>query len=164
MKSLHSHSLLLAWRVAEAEAKPLNAPELEPIHFLIGLCKAVSLDLPALVSKDAPDRNEILEELLREVRRLRTIFRTAQVNPTPLRRNLRGKLLAGRFQMDNSETLHRNTATKKVFADAEHFAQLAGGIVYPTHLLYAVLLSDDDRRDERSEEHTSELQSRLHLV
>jgi hypothetical protein len=107
----------------------------------------VSLDLPALVSKDTPDRDEILEELLREVRRLRTIFRTAQVNPTPLRRKLRGTPLDRRFQMEKSETLHRTAAAKKVFVDAEHFAQLAGVVVYPAHLLYAVLLGDDPRRD-----------------
>ena len=32
--------------------------------------------------------------------------------------------------------------------DAERFAQLAGGTVYPVHLLYAVLLSDDQNRDD----------------
>jgi ATP-dependent Clp protease ATP-binding subunit ClpA len=148
MKPRHSTSLLLVWRVAEVEAKRLNAPEIEPLHLLIGLCKAVNLDLPALVSKDTPDRDDILEELLREVRRLRTIFRTAQVNPTPLRRKLRGTPLDRRFQMEESETLHRTAAAKKVFADAEHFAQLAGAVVYPAHLLYAVLLGDDTRRDD----------------
>jgi hypothetical protein len=34
-----------------------------------------------------------------------------------------------------------------VFADAEHFAQLGNGTVYPTHLLYATLLAEDKHRD-----------------
>src|SRR5208282_5439216 len=142
MKPLHSHSLLLAWRVAEAEAKRLNAPEIEPIHLLIGLAKAVDLDLPALVSKDTPDRDAILEELLREVRKLRTIFSTAQVSARALRRKLRGTPLDQRFHLPDADTLHRSTAARKVFTDADHFAQLAGSIVYPAHLLYAVLLHE----------------------
>jgi ATP-dependent Clp protease ATP-binding subunit ClpA len=81
-----------------------------------------------------------LEELLREVRRIRTIFSTAQVSPKSLRRKLRGQLQGPRFTVDERSTLHRSPAAKKVFSDAEHFAQIAGGTVYPVHLLYAVLL------------------------
>jgi hypothetical protein len=33
---------------------------------------------------------------------------------------------------------------KKTFADADHLAQLAGTPVYPVHLLYAVLLHEDE--------------------
>ena len=144
MKSLHSNSLLLAWRVAEAEAKRLTAPEIEPSHLLIGLAKLVDLDLPSLLSKNLPDRDEILEEFLREVRRLRTVLRTAQVDPAAFRRALRGKPTNQRFSMPDSKTLHRSAAARKTFADADHFAQLADSPVYPVHLLYAVLLYKDD--------------------
>jgi hypothetical protein len=34
-----------------------------------------------------------------------------------------------------------------VFADAEHFAQLGNSVVYPVHLLYAVLLAEDKHRN-----------------
>lgn len=148
MKPGHSTSLLIVWRVAELEAKHLNAPEIEPVHLLIGLAKTVDLDLPALVSKDTADRDAILEELLREVRRLRTIFSTAQVKPSALRRRLRGTPLGQRFRLPESETLHRSTAARKVFSDAEHFAQIAGVAVYPMHLLYGLLLGADPCRDE----------------
>jgi ATP-dependent Clp protease ATP-binding subunit ClpA len=144
MKPLHSNSLLLAWRVAEAEAKRLNAPEIEPIHLLIGLAKVVDLDLPPLLSKNLADRDEILEEFLREVRRLRTVFRTAQVDPAALRRALRGKPMHQRFSVPEAETLHRSADARKTFADADHFAQLADSPVYPVHLLYAVLLHEDE--------------------
>lgn len=147
MKSQHSNSLLLVWRVAEVEAKHLNASELEPVHLLIGLAKTVDLDLPTLVSKDTADRDAILEELLREVRRLRTIFSTAQVSAKALRRRLRGTPRNQRIRLPDSESLHRSTAARKVFADAEHFAQLSAGIVYPAHLLHALLLHDDPTRE-----------------
>jgi ATP-dependent Clp protease ATP-binding subunit ClpA len=147
MKPRHSSSLILAWRVAEVEARRLNAQEIEPVHLLIGLCKIVDLDLPAVVLKDTPDRDEILEELLREVRKLRTVLSTAQVDARAVRRKLRGTPLGQRFQMAGSKALHRSPATKKIFADAEHFASLAGSIVFPAHLLYAVLLHEDQERD-----------------
>jgi ATP-dependent Clp protease ATP-binding subunit ClpA len=145
--SRHSASLILVWRVAEFEARQLNASTIEPIHLLLGLCKVVDLDLPELVSKDAPDRDEILEELLREVRRLRTIFRVAGVNAKALRRHLRRASPEARFSLLESEWLRRSTAAKEIFADAEHFAQASNQPVYPAHLLYASLLAEDKGRD-----------------
>jgi ATP-dependent Clp protease ATP-binding subunit ClpA len=133
--------------VAEFEARQLNASTIEPIHLLLGLCKVVDLDLPEFVSKDSPDRDEILEELLREVRRVRTIFRVAGVDAKALRRRLRHALPEGRFSLAESERLHRSSAVKEVFADTEHFAQLANCAVYPAHLLYATLLAEDEDRD-----------------
>jgi hypothetical protein len=147
MASRHSASLILVWRVAEFEARQLNASTIEPIHLLLGLCKVVDLDLPELVSKDALDRDEILEELLREVRRLRTIFRVAGVNAKALRRRLRRASPEARFSLSESEWLRRSTAAKEIFADAEHFAQASNQAVYPAHLLYAALLAEDKDRD-----------------
>jgi len=62
----------------------------------------VDLDLPEFVTKDAPDRDEVLEELLREVRRLRTVFRAAGLDAKTFRRKLRRvsaerRLRLGRF-------------------------------------------------------------------
>ena len=147
MKSRHSNSLILVWRVAEFEARHLNVSTIEPTHLLLGLCKVVDLDLPELVSKDSPDRDEVLEELLREVRRLRTIFRAAGLDAETFRCRLRRASPERRFALDDSERLRRSSAAKRVFADAEHFAQLGSGTVYPVHLLYATLLADDDHRD-----------------
>src|SRR5881396_287718 len=77
MKSRHSNSLILIWRLAEFEARHLDTSTIEPTHLLLGLCKVVDLDLPELVAKDSPNRDEVLEELLRDVRKLRTVFRAA---------------------------------------------------------------------------------------
>jgi hypothetical protein len=147
MSSRHSASLILVWRVAEFEACQLNSATIEPTHLLIGLCKVVDLDLPELVSKNTPDRDEVLEELLREVRRLRTVFRVAGVDAKILRRSLRRACQERRFSLDQSKRLRRSPAAKAAFADAEHFAQLANCSVYPIHLLCATLLAEDEHRD-----------------
>jgi len=147
MKPRHSNSLLLVWRIAEFEARHLNASIIAPTHLLLGLCKVVDVDLPDIVSKDAADRNEVLEELLREVRKLRTVFRVAGVNAKTLRRRLRSASAERRFSLDESERLHRSSTAKQIFADAEHFAQVGNGAVYPAHLLYATLLAEDKHRD-----------------
>jgi ATP-dependent Clp protease ATP-binding subunit ClpA len=147
MKSRHSSSLVFIWRVAEFEARHENASTIEPTHLLLGLCKVVDLDLPELVSKDSPDRDELLEELLREVRKLRTVFSAAGLNAKNFRRRLRRASPERRFSLEESERLRRSPAAKQVFADAEHFAQLGSGTVYPVHLLYATLLSEDNHRD-----------------
>jgi ATP-dependent Clp protease ATP-binding subunit ClpA len=148
MKSSHSSSLILIWRIAEIEARHQNASTIEPTHLLLGLCKVVDLDLPELVSKDSPDRDEVLEELLREVRKLRTVFRAAGLDAKKFRRRLRRTVQDRRFSMTESERLRRSPAAKQVFADAEHFAQVGSGTVYPAHLLYATLLAKDEHRDE----------------
>jgi ATP-dependent Clp protease ATP-binding subunit ClpA len=148
MKSRHSSSLVLIWRVAEFEARHQNASTIEPTHLLLGLCKVVDLDLPELVSKESTDRDEVLEELLREVRKLRTVFLAAGLDAKIFRRRLRRASPERRFSFDDSERLRRSPAAKQVFADAEHLAQFGSGTVYPAHLLYATLLVEDEHRDK----------------
>jgi ATP-dependent Clp protease ATP-binding subunit ClpA len=147
MKPQHSDSLILVWRVAEFEARHSKASTIEPTHLLLGLCKVVDLDLPVLLSKNSPDRDEVLEELLREVRRLRTVFREAGLDAKAFRRRLRRTSQERRFSLEESGRLRRSSAAKQVFADAENLAQVGSGAVYPVHLLYATLLADDEHRD-----------------
>ncbi len=146
MSSLSASSTVV-WLLAETEARHLNASKIEATHLFLGICKAVDVDLTELVSKDSPNRDEILEELLREVRKLRTVFRVASVNAKALRRRLRGASPKGRFSFPESERLRRSSAAKQIFADAEHFAQVSNGTVYPVHLLYATMLAEDEDRD-----------------
>jgi hypothetical protein len=138
---------MLVWRVAEVEARHLKASTINPIHLLLGLCKVVDLDLPELISKKLPNRDEVLEEVLREVRKLRTIFRVADVDAKALRRRLRRVSPQGRLSLPESDRLRRSSAAKQLFSDAEHFAQVSNGAVYPVHLLYAILLMEDELRD-----------------
>ena len=147
MKTSYSTSLMLIWRVAEFEARHAKASTIEPSHLLLGLCKVVDLDLPEFISKEAPDRDEILEEMLREVRKLKTIFRAAGLDAKTFRRKLRRTLPEPRFSLEDSKRLRRGSAAKQIFADAEHYSQLGSGVVYPVHLLYATLLTEDNHRD-----------------
>jgi hypothetical protein len=147
MKPRHSNSLVLVWRIAEFEARHAKASSIEPNHLLLGLCKIVDLDLPELISKNLPDRDTVLEECLREVRKIRTVFQTAGLDAKTFRRKLRRLSADRRFVLDDSERLRRSPAAKQIFADAEKFAQLGNGVVYPVHLLYATLLADDEHRD-----------------
>ena len=143
MKARHSDSLILIWQLAELEARHLHSPTIEPTHLLLGLCKSVNVDLPALFAENSPDRDEILEELLREVRRLRTIFVTAGLDACGFRRALRRQAGGRTSPPPEFQRLHRSKEAKQVFADAEHIAEIANCMVFPVHLLYAVLSSRD---------------------
>lgn len=160
MKVRHSESLVLIWRLAELEARALNAANIEPVHLMLGLCKSVDLDLPSLVQKDSPD---VLEELLREVRRLRTVFRAAGLDACAFRRALRGKCGCKLVAPAASERLRRSKEAKQVFADAEHFAELACTVVFPVHLLYSAVSLADEVRDALLDELGVELE-RLRTV
>jgi ATP-dependent Clp protease ATP-binding subunit ClpA len=148
MKPRHSTSLLLVWRVAELEARNLKAPFLDPSHLLLGLCKIVDLDLPALVSKGTPDRDALLEELLRETRKLREVFRKAAFDAQRFRRRFRKVLTTGSSVMETKGRLHRTDDAKDAFAEAERTACLEDGTVFPVHLLYALLKAEDPAREQ----------------
>jgi len=152
MKIQYSNSLILVWRIAEIEARHLKSPDLEPPHLLLGLCKAVDLDLPEFVSKDIPNRDEVLEELLHEVRRIKNVFRAAMLDARTFRRRLRQSIADPQLALSNPDRLHRSKAAKKVFTDAERLAALEDSNVFPAHLLYAVLLGKDDKLDKIFEE------------
>ena len=148
MKIQHTDSLFLVWRVAQIEAQKLKVATLEPTHLALALAKIVDVDFTELVPKGAKNRDATLEELLREARRLRTIFRVAGLNPQEFRRLLRLNAPTSRFAQEETETMHRSAAAKKIFSEAEQFAELSGQQqVYPVHLLLAVLIASDDVRD-----------------
>ena len=44
--------------------------------------------------------------------------------------------------------MRRSKAAKEVFADAEHFAEMANSMVFPVQLLYAVVSTEDEMRDD----------------
>lgn len=148
MKPRHSASLILVWRIAELEARHLNAAAITPTHLLLGLCKVIDIDLLEIIARDAPDRDNVMEKALREVRKLRTILHVAGVDAKALRRRLRCASPDMRMSVGGKKHLRRSSDAREVFADAEHFADATNGPVYPMHLLYAVLLSHDKDRDD----------------
>lgn len=148
MSVRHSNSLIFIWRLAELEAKLLNSFTIEPTHLLLGLCKSVDIDLPGLFEKRSPDREEVWEELLREVGRLRSIFETARFDARRFRRALRRLgIVENRTAPSEFQQLRRSKASKQLFARAERFAEIANCIVLPVHLLYAVLSTKEEARD-----------------
>jgi ATP-dependent Clp protease ATP-binding subunit ClpA len=144
MKPRHSDSLILIWQLAELEARHLNSPTIEPTHLLLGLLKSVDVDLLTLFANHSPNRDEILEEALREVRRLRTVFETAGLDARAFRRALRRQTAGPLGSPSDSQRLRRSKSAKQVFADAEHFAEIGNSMVFPVHLFYAVLSSTDE--------------------
>jgi len=147
MTSRHSNSLVLVWQVAGMEARHLMAAEIEPHHLFLGLCKVVDVEIPDLVSKALPNRNDVLEECLREIRRLRNVFKVSGIDAKILRRRLRASY--GKDSLEAVETgpLHRSERARKVFSIAERFADPTNFVVFPIHLLHAVLSVDDIKRD-----------------
>jgi len=55
---MKSPSIDICWRIAEAEAALAGFPVIEPAHFWIGVCKAVDLDLSALLDAPAPEHRK----------------------------------------------------------------------------------------------------------
>lgn len=148
MKTRHSESLILMWRIGELEARHLKAPMIEPAHLLLGLCKSVDVDLTAVVPRDALDRDEVLEELLREVRRLRMIFGAAGFDARIFRRALRKHSAMERPESAGGKRLRRSEVAKSVFDKAGKLAEMTGSSVYPVHLLHALLSIEDALRDD----------------
>ena len=148
MKAQHSNSLILVWRLAELEARNVKASTIEPVHLFLGLCKSVDIDLTSIVAKESPNRDEMIEEFLREVRRVRTIFHAVSLDARAFRRALRRKCVGDRIAPQETKTLHRSKAAKQIFADAEQIAEIGNSAVYPVHLLSAVIATKDNVRDD----------------
>ncbi len=147
MKAGHSHSLILIWRLAEHEAQQLGAQNIEPTHLLLGLCKAVDVDLRAIVPTGAIDFDLVLEELLREVRRLRNVFQITSLDVRTFRRALRSRIGGGRLCPSELQFLHRSECSKQIFDQAGKFAEMSDSLVYPVQLLYALVSIQDEQRD-----------------
>ena len=125
-----------------------KASLLEPSHFLLGLCKVVDLDLTELINKETPDRNDVLEEMLREVRKLRGVFCAAGFDAKLFRRRLRRLLPTSTAASENPGRLRRSQPARELFDEAEKYALFEGSSVYPIHLLNAILMAKIPESDE----------------
>ena len=145
MNSNHSVSLIYVWRIAQIEAQHLNAEKIEQHHIAIALAKIVDVDLTELVPKTAKNRDTTLEELLRETRRIRTIFKQAGLNPKEFRQMLRRAEPVSSSYQESGRVIHRSASAKKIFSEAHKITKLVGHQeIYPVHLLLAVLLAEDN--------------------
>lgn len=135
------------------EARKGKSATIEPNHFLVSLCQSVDLDLVAMLKQDAPQRDLLLEELLREVRRLRTVFRAAGLDAREFRHELRSSIAGNRMIESESARLRRSAASKETFTGAERYAEVGNSVVYPIHLLIALLATADRSRDGLMRQH-----------
>lgn len=152
MRRSLSDSLVVIWQLAALEARRKNAPEIEPRHLLVALCRSVDLDLPALLPTASRRRDAVLEELLREVRRLRAVFSVAGLDARAFRHALRERSAAAYPVLPEAQVLHRSKASRQAFANAAHLAEKANSLVYPLHLFYALISMGDEVRDDLLED------------
>ena len=138
MSAEYSESLNLIWRIAELHARKQNSEKVEPYHLFLALTKCVDLDLTTLVPKDVATHDEVLEELLREIRRIRLVFESVNFDAKKFRRNLRHTIPKNRTAWCDS-FLHRSASSKLIFKNAEKVASITKGATYPIHLLWSIL-------------------------
>lgn len=138
---------MLVWKVADVEAKNLRSALIEPCHFFLALCKVVDLDIDGMSSENARAGSGVLEEVAREVRRIRRVFEASEVDPKVLRRRLRRAYGRDSLDICQEGPLRRSESAKRVFSAAEHSSNLSDLGVCPIHLLSAILSVEDFKRD-----------------
>ena len=144
----YSDSFVLMWRLADFEARQLEAELIEPAHLLLGICKSVDVDLTTVVplAGSLAERDEALEDLLREVRRLRRIFDNCAIDARRFRKAYRARLGRPVSGSPASALLHRSESSHAIFKAAEQLA--SGREVFPVYLFGLVLKVEDPVRDE----------------
>jgi hypothetical protein len=112
----------------------------------------VDIDVPASIPAGIAQREMLLEELLREFRRLRETFASAGFDAMLFRRHYRTVLPEGSAGLNPTVArLHRNDSARDAFTEAEKIAAVSGDVVLPMlpiHLLYSLLTEDDPQREK----------------
>jgi len=144
----YSSSFVLMWQLADFEARQIEAAEIEPSHILLGVFKSVDVDLTTVVSGGGSlaDRDESLENMLREVRRLRRIFDNCALDARKFRKCYRDQLGESVSVSSTIGMLHRSEDSHTIFRGAGQLA--AERRVFPVHLLGSVLKVHDPLRDD----------------
>jgi ATP-dependent Clp protease ATP-binding subunit ClpC len=134
----HNDSLVLAWHIAELEAKHLGSKQIDPAHLFLGLLKIVDLDLERVLARTGIDSTEVESQ----VDLLRLCFGEYDLDTTQIRRRLRRYLKKGE-PIEGKIRLRRSQGARETFAKAEKLAEVAGGNVHPIHLTVALLKQQD---------------------
>lgn len=133
----YTESLILAWKIAGAEAFAGKAAEIQPVHMLIGLCKLCD------VTVGNEGREEDMQRATEiDIHFLRLTFQKVGIDPGLFRRHLRS--VAHTQNADSramgAEPLHRSKATRDIFRRAEMHAKQNGAIYCgTTHVLHALM-------------------------
>jgi len=136
----HSNALLISWRLAELEAANLRSPELEPIHFFLGLLKLSELSIEPILSENTTLTNPQILREISSVQQLTSSFSQVGLETTQTRRRLRRSLSVGSGRVEMGQHIRRSELTRVAFDKAEKLALKCGGdAVEPLHLLAAIM-------------------------
>ena len=135
----HSKSLLLVWRIAELEASNLRQETIKPAHLFLGILKVVQIDVSKVLRNQGEDS---LDEIKRDIAGLKSCVGEYVLDLTYTRRFLRSILPEG-SSGSSKDRLRRAKSARLVFAGAETLAQKTRSPVLPTHLLIALLESEE---------------------
>ncbi|WUH99953.1 protein kinase [Spirillospora sp. NBC_00431] len=138
----YSNGVGLAMILAGQEADLGGAEEIEPVHLLLGVCKACELP-PALLPADLD------EDLNREVSGMRARFEAAGLDTRAFRRRLRTEE-GIRGGNSGGGPLHRSKAARAVLAEAEELAAAAGTEAVELSQLLCALLGSPSRPGART--------------
>jgi ATP-dependent Clp protease ATP-binding subunit ClpC len=131
-----SPSIDIIWRIAEGEAAHAGFSEIGPAHFWIGICKAVDLELSALLDAAAPEWKVAEERIAADLSEVEEAMVAVGISPVKLRRALRAEL--GRKQEAAERPLHRSMALRKIFKSGAAIAKDQGESLRPAHLIVAL--------------------------
>jgi ATP-dependent Clp protease ATP-binding subunit ClpC len=139
----HSNALQIAWRLAELEVANLRQPELEPVHFFLGLLKLVELDLNAILGDNSTLSTSQIQDELGHVEQLDRCFQAAGLETTVTRRRLRQTLPRGEAEIKAGQHIRRGSHAREMFALAEQSIRVGTDLVLkPLHLLRSMLHLD----------------------
>jgi ATP-dependent Clp protease ATP-binding subunit ClpC len=147
MPGRYAESLILVWRLAELEARFLKSSNISPGHLLLGICKCVDVDVVALLPNPCVDRNDRLEDLLKETRQLRELFGQVGFDAKAFRRTFRPTCMGTRSRVSEATRLPRTPESKGAFKCAEKWASISSSKTLPIHLLHSLLRIENSRRD-----------------
>ena len=137
MKVSASMELLIQFATYEATASQFR--EIEPEHLLMGILKLVELPIED-AEKLAPGA-AVVKHLTAEIDAVRGELARRAVESTRVRRDLRVRMGKGGSPYSEGR-IHRSTASRKIFGDAEKLAKAVGNeTLSAKHLLEALLLS-----------------------
>jgi ATP-dependent Clp protease ATP-binding subunit ClpC len=141
----HSDSLTLVWRLSEVEAQHMGEEYLGIPHFFLGVLKFSDLNYEKVLAPDIPLRANLILECSAQSERLLAVFNKCGLEARYCRRRLREVCRAALTHAGAVKTQHlrRDKTSRKMFATAESLASADDGVVFPIHLLEAILQQED---------------------
>ena len=123
-----SPAVAFLWKMAAKEARDRGAVTIDPVCFLVAICKAV-------------DGNANLSEIAA----VRSRFVAARIDAKRLRRRFRSLIISTAAKPSPPQRLHRSSATREAFRQAEERAAIAGRETVTVSDLLSSILHQDDR-------------------